>query len=830
MINLKFAWRLLVKTPFISLVAIVSLALGIGANTAIFSLIDQMLLRPLPVHDAGRLVNFAAPGPNGGMQSCGQAGDCTTVFSYPMFRDLQRTQTVFTGIAAHRDVSANLSAHHHTRSTDAMLVSGSYFPVLGVRAALGRLIGPGDDAAPGESHVVVLSYAYWQTDFGGDPAVLNQIMTVNGQSMTIVGVAPRDFTGTTLGTRPAVYVPITLQGQVNPWSSNFDRRTAYWIYLFARLKPGVSLVQARSAINVPYHAIINNVEASLQEHLSAKTMALFRSKKIVLTSGARGQSTVMKDVATPFTLLFAVTVLVLLIACANIANLLLARGAARAGEMSVRLSIGGSRGQLIAQLLAESCLLGLIGGVLGLAVARLTLTGMASILPKDQAGMVSVHLDPAVIGFAAGLTLLTSFAFGLFPALYATRPDLIAVLRAQTGQPSGGRGAARWRTSLATAQIALSMALLASAGLFIRSLANISRVDLGVKIDHVLTFGVSPELNGYPAERSRPFFLRLEDALQQQPGVSAVTTSLVPLLAGENWGNDVDVQGFVTGPDIDNNARFNEVGAGYFATLGTPLLEGREFTRADDVGSPNVAIVNQAFAKKFHLGANPVGKRMDQGDKKYDMEIVGLARDAKYSDVKDKIPPLFVIPTQQDSSLGASWFYVRTSGDPAALLTRIPSVVARLDPDLPVEGLRTMPQQVKENVFLDRFISMFSAAFAGLATLLAAIGLYGVLSYTVAQRTREIGVRMALGAAPGSVRLMVLRQVGRMTLIGTVIGIGAAVMLGRVAQSLLYQMDGSNVWVLVAAAVALALVALAAGMVPAHRAASVDPIRALRYE
>ncbi len=830
MINLKFAWRLLIKTPFISLVAIVSLALGIGANAAIFSLIDQMLLRPLPVADPGRLVNLAAPGPNPGMQSCGQAGDCNAVFSYLMFRDLQRTATAFTGIAAHRDVGANLSAHHHTLSADAMLVSGSYFPVLGIRPALGRLLGPGDDAAPGESHVVVLSYAYWQTDFGGDPAVLNQVMTVNGQSMTIVGVAPRDFTGTTLGIKPAVYVPITLQGQVNPWSGNFDRRTAYWIYLFGRLKPGVSLAQAQSALNVPYHAIINNVEAPLQEGMSAKTMALFRAKKIALTTGARGQSTVMKDVATPFTLLFAVTVLVLLIACANIANLLLARGASRAAEMSVRLSIGGSRAQLIAQLLAESCLLGLIGGVLSLAVARITLTGMAALLPKDQSAMFSVHLDGTAIAFAAALTLLTSFAFGLFPALYATRPDLIAVLRAQTGQPSGGRSAARWRTSLATAQIALSMALLASAGLFIRSLANISRVDLGVKLDHVITFGVSPELNGYTPERSRPFMLRLEDALRLVPGVNAVSTSLVPLLAGENWGNDVDVQGFATGPDIDNNARFNEIGAGYFATLGEPLLEGREFTRADDLASPKVAIVNQAFARKFHLGANPVGKRMDQGNKKYDTEIIGLARDAKYSQVKDKIPPIFFVPSQQDSSLGTSWFYVRTSGDPAQLLKRVPPVVAQLDPDLPIEQLRTMPEQVKENVFLDRFISMFSAAFAALATLLAAIGLYGVLSYTVAQRTREIGVRMALGAAPASVRLMVLRQVGMMTLIGAVIGIGAAIVLGRVAQSLLYQMDGANVIVLASAAAVLALVALAAGMVPAHRAAAVDPIRALRYE
>ncbi|MES1259952.1 MAG: FtsX-like permease family protein, partial [Gemmatimonadota bacterium] len=442
----------------------------------------------------------------------------------------------------------------------------------------------------------------------------------------------------------------------------------------------------------------------------------------------------------------------------------------------------------------------------------------------------STHLDLTAVGFAAALALLTAVAFGLFPALYATRPDLTSAIRASGGQPSGGRAASRWRTGLATAQIALSMALLGAAGLFTRSLANISRIDLGVKVEHVVTFGISPELNGYKPEQTRQLTERLTDELRRVPGVTGVTTSMVPLLAGSNWGNDVNVEGFPSGPDVDANSRYNEVGPEYFSTLGVPLMAGREFTRADGLDAPRVAIVNQAFTRKFNLGANPVGKRMDRGNKKLDVLIVGLARDAKYSRVKDEVPPLFFTPVAQDSGRGFANYYVRTSLDPKLLVPAIPKVVAQLDPNLPVETLRTMPDQIRDNVFMDRFISTFAAAFAALATLLAAIGLYGVLAYTVAQRTREIGVRMALGASPRLVLSMVLRQVGVMTLIGGVIGMAAAVGAGRLTQSLLYRMQGFDPLVLGAAAAILSLVALGAGAVPAMRASKVEPTQALRYE
>src|SRR5499426_475895 len=435
--NLKFALRTLFKTPFVTIVAIVSLALGIGANAAMFSLFNQILLRALPVPDAGRLVNLAAPGPKPGMQSCSQAGDCDHVFSYAMFRDLERVQTVFTGIAAHRAYGANVSFGGQTMNVDEMLVSGSYFPVLGIQPAIGRLLGPGDDRAPGESPVVVLRHAFWTTRFAADPNILNQTMLVNGQTLTIVGVAPRGFDGTTLGVKPSVFVPMTLSAPVNPWSRALDNRRAYWMYLFARLKPGVSIDQARTALNAQYHAIVNDVEAPLQRGMSDQTMARFKAKALVVTPGAKGQSSVQKNAATPLMLLLGITAFVLLIACANIANLLLARSAARAGEMAVRLSIGASRGQLIGQLLTESLLLAIIGGAAGLVVANWTLVLVTSLLPPEVQHTITFSISGTVILFGIGLTFATGLLFGLFPALPTPRPALVSTLKSQAGQPYG---------------------------------------------------------------------------------------------------------------------------------------------------------------------------------------------------------------------------------------------------------------------------------------------------------------------------------------------------------------------------------------------------------
>ena len=713
-----------------------------------------------------------------------------------------------------------------------MFVTGSYFPVLGLQPALGRLIGPANDETVGAHPLVVLAYDYWQTKLGGDRAVLNQTMTVNGQQLTVIGVAPEGFEGTTLGTRPSIYVPMTMRPALRQGSiKGLENRQNYWVYLFARLKPGVSIDQAKSAINAVYHPIINDVEAPLQKGMSDQTMKKFRAKEILLKDGRRGQSSVHREATVPIMMLFSITGIVLLIACANIANLLLARAANRSMEMAVRLSLGATRRQLLSQLLTESVLLAAIGGLASILVARWTLGAISGLLPGDIATVLHFQIKWPAVLFAAVLSLVTGIVFGLFPAMHSTSPDLVTALRNNSGKLSGGRTAARFRTSLATAQIALSMALLIAAGLFVKSLWNVSRVDLGIRVDNVVTFGISPRLSGYDSTRSKALFVRVEDELAALPGVNGVTADLVGLIRGNNWGNDVSVQGFKRDPDTDAGSRFDEVGPGFYKVLGVPLLAGREFTAADEVGRPKVAIVNEAFAKKFNLGKDAVGKRMALGDtNNLEIEIVGLVKDAKYSKVKQAIPPVFVLPYRQDPNIGFINFYVRTSGDPLLLLRSIPGAIARLDPNLPVEGLKTMPQQVKENVFLDRMISIMSASFALLATLLAAIGLYGVLAYSVAQRTREIGVRMALGADSARVRAMVLRQVGVMLLIGGVIGIAGALALGRGAKSLLFELTGYDPFVVIASVIALSIVALAAGYVPALRASKIDPMQALRYE
>jgi predicted permease len=831
MANLKLALRTLFKTPFVTAVAVLSLALGIGANAAIFSLFNQMLLRPLPVPQPNRLVNLEGSDPNGGSQSCTMAGDCRVIFSYPMFRDLEKAQTVFTGIAAHRTFGANLAFKRQTLNAEGMFVSGSYFPVLELRPAVGRLLTPSDDQNIGAHPVAVLGYSYWETKLASDRSVIGQPISINGVPFTIVGVAPEGFDGTTLGARPKVFVPITMRTALSPGFSGYDRRTNYWIYLFARLKPGVSIADARRGINAIYKPIINDVEAKLQQGISPKTLERFRAKEVGVKEGARGQSSLHQRVKTPLLLLIGITAIVLIIACANIANLLLARAANRSMEMAVRLSLGATRGQLLTQLLTESCVLALLGGVVSLLVARWTLSGLATLLPTDATAMLRFELDPTVVAFAAGLSILTGLLFGMYPALHSTRPDLVTTLRANSGKHSGTRAATRFRSSLVMVQIALSMALLICAGLFVRSLLNVSRVNLGLNVENVVVFSISPERNGYTRVQSAQFFDRVGESLGSVPGVTGVTGSLVGLLQGNSWGNDVEVDGWKSGPDIDSNSRMNQVGAGYFKTLGIPVLSGREFTASDRVGTPKVAIVNEAFAKKFKLGRDAVGKHMQlSGAKINDIEIVGLVKDAKYNDVKDEIPPVYFRPWAQDSTTGQLNFYVRTALDSRQVMRTIPAVIARLDPNLPVEDMKTLPQQIRENVYLDRMISTMSAAFAVLATLLAAVGLYGVLAYTVAQRTREIGVRMALGADAGRVRSMVLRQVARMTVIGGVIGVIGALALEKAARSLLYGLEGHDPLVVAGAAAVLAIVAVAAGYLPARRASRIHPMQALRYE
>jgi predicted permease len=838
--NLRLALRSLFRAPYVTIFAIISIALGIGANTAIFSIFERIWLRSLPVQEPDRLVNLSSPGKRIGPQSTNMAGGGDEIFSYPMFRDLEKSQTVFTGIAAHRQFSANLAVRGATMDGRGLLVSGSYFPLLGVRPAVGRLLGPQDDRVIGESPVVVLSYDYWKNRFGRDATVVNQTMIVNGQAMTIVGITQDGFDGTTFGLRPQVFLPITMRGfmelsykKIKGKASlrGLDNRSDYWVYLFARLKPGIGIEQAQAALNSQYQAILNNVEAPLLKGMSEQTTKQFKAKPLILKPGDRGQSQSHRKETRDFlALLLGLTAIVLIIACANVANLLIARGAARSGEMAIRLSLGASRLRIVAQLLTESFLLALIAGGVGILVAQWTLDIILSILSAEIVQNIQFTLNGSVLIFATALTLFTGLLFGLFPALHSIRPAPVSLLKGQAGQPAGSKSAARFRLVLATAQIALSLILLVAAGHFTKSLLNVSNIDLGMKLDHVVSFGVSPFRNGYSEQQSLQFFERLEEELAVLPGASSVTNSLIRLVSSQTTGDSVLVEGYKSGPDIDTSARFNNIGPAYFRTLGIPLTSGREFTRLDSSGRLKVAIVNEMFVNKFNLGPNAVGKHIGNTGGTLDTEIVGVVKNATFNEVTTPPEPMFFRPYRQGDQIEHLTFYVRSSREPDQLFQSIRQLMARLDPNLPVENLCAMTQQVRDNTSDHWLISFLSTGFACLATLLAAVGLYGVLAYTVAQRTREIGLRMALGASQKQVRAMVLRQVGIMAFIGCAVGLVLGIGFGRIVESMLFQLQGSDPAVLCGAVVILALVALIAGYMPAYRASKIDPMQALRYE
>ena len=723
MTQLRYAVRQLELRPWLSLTIIAMLALGIGCTTAMFSVFHRVLQQPLPVPAPDELVNLGAPGPNWGHSSmCGLAGKCEYTFSYPMFRDLEARQTVFTGIAAHKPFAANLAYDHRASTGNGALVSGSYFDVLGLKPALGRLIGRQDEPKVGEGAVVVLGYDYWRNYFGADPGVLDRTLIVNGQRLTIIGVAPQGFAGTTIGDRPRVYVPITMRWLMEPTMQNPETdRGAYWVYLFARLRPGVTIEGALAQLGGVYHAIINDIEAPQNTAIPAEAMERFRARQLTIEPGARGQSTLPEQAATPMALLFGVTAIVLLLVCANVANLLLARGSARAGEMAIRASLGAGRGHLMRQALLEACVLAVAGGVASIPVALVTLRGVRTLLPR-AAETLDTPLSGLALVFAAAAALATVLLFGLAPAIKASRADPGLTMKGQAQQALGTRDARRFRSVLATAQVVLSTVLLVLAGLFTQSLENLARVDLGMDTTSVATFTISPRRNGYSQEQATRFYDRLEAELASQPGVAGVASSMVPLLSGSNWGAGIGIEGRDRGPPGDeSNASMNAVSQDFFRTLSIPLVLGRYFTPSDTLDKPRVVIVNESFLRKFKLGDDALGKHIGL-DEKPDMEIVGIVGDAKYAQVRDAVPAQFFVPRQQSAFLDQMTFYVRAAVPPESLLTSMPRIVAGLDPELPVDKPTTMRQVIDDNVFVERMVATLSASFALLATLLAAVG------------------------------------------------------------------------------------------------------------
>jgi predicted permease len=690
---------------------------------------------------------------------------------------------------------------------------------------------PSDDRVVGEPAFVVLSHAYWHREFGARTDILNERMEINGQRVTVIGVTPDGFSGTTIGLRPDVFIPITMRWRTAPDPrSQPDNRRAYWLYLFARLKPGVGVEQARSAVDTTYRAIINEIEVPLQEGMSEPMLGQFRAKGLQLESGSRGQSRFTKDAWAPLTLLGGITVLVLLISCFNVANLLLARAAARAKELATRLAVGATPGRLVAQLMTETSVLAIVSAAVSLLVARWTMDLIRATF-REGAPDFPLRIDSVTLIGTAGLALAVTALVGLLPAAQTTRRAALLALKAQTGQQGLGRRSTRYRLILAGSQMALSMVLVVLAGLFTKSLATLNRVDPGFQTENLITFSLSPQRNGYSPERSALLFGDLEEAISTLPGVTAVTSSTTPLLTDTVRVTEVFVEGFDAGPDADRHTRYDEIGAEYFRTLGVPLVSGREFMPADSGSAARVAIVNQAFARKFGLGPRAVGARMSRDTSALDIEIVGVVKDFRHSNLSEPPAPMYFVPHRQGTRRpGLMTFFVRTRSNPQALLAALEQTVRRRDPNLPIEAHRTMKDTLRGATTRERLISVIAGAFAVLSMLVASVGLYGVFAYTVSQRTTELGLRLALGATRGRVRWMVLRQVGLTAMIGGGIGILLALVAGRAAQALLFGVEFHDADVVGLAVGVLTIVGFAAGLVPADRACRVDPIRALKYE
>ena len=824
--DLNYAARTLASAPAFTIVVVLTLALGIGANTAIFSLTDQLLLRLLPVKSPERLVVFDGPGAFQGRTFN------NGTFSYPMYRDLRDGTTVLDGVVARFPTPLTMMTGGRAERVSGELVTGNYFDVLGVRAEIGRTFTPEDDRTPGGHPIAMLSHNYWTRRFGADPGVLNRTVTLNGLPMTIVGVTPPGFYGVVVGENPDVTVPVAMKAQMTPTWDDLQNRRSRWLTVMARLKDGMSRAQAEAAMNVLYRQI-NEQELKDITTASPTFRERFVGKHLFLQPGQKGRSDLRAQFSTPILVLMGMVGVVLLIACANVANLLVARGAARHKEVAIRLALGASRGAIVRQRLLESLLLAAAGAALGLVFAWWTGGLLLRTLPSDEtARTLSADPDARVTMFALAAALLTALISGLGPALQSTRPALTATLKDESGSVAGTTGQARFRKSLVVAQVGLSLLLLAGAALFARSLYNLKALDPGFQSDQLLGFSLDPSLNGYSSDRSLAMFQRLQEELTTLPDVRSATLSVMPLMTDSNWSSTVHVEGYTAKDGEDMNPDVDGIGPGFFSTMGQPLLAGREFTVKDAAGAPRVAIINESMATYFFGNAgSAIGRRLGWGrDKGAPMDIVGVVKDAKTSTLRRDVRRFVYIPYTQGDEIGAMTFYLRVRGDAATTGASVRQAAQRVDPNLPLYEMKTMTAVMDDLLFMERMVAALSIAFGALATLLAAIGLYGVLSYSVARRTREIGIRMALGAERASVMWLVLREVALMVGVGLGVGVPLAIGVSRIVQSQLFELSAHDPAAIAGAAAILAIVALVAGYLPARRATCVDPMLALRYE
>jgi putative ABC transport system permease protein len=832
--DLKYGLRMLAKNPGFTAIAVLTLALGIGANTAIFSLLNQVLLRRLPVRNPEQLVILKSPGPKHG--HVWSDGDDSEIFSYPLYKGLAKNTTVFDGVIARYEFSASIASHGETERGSGELVSGNYFETLGVRPALGRLLMPADDDVQGAHPVLVLSHGYWKQHFAGDSGVLNQTVLVNNTAMTIVGVAQAGFAGIQVGQTPDIFVPMTMKGQMTPIRNGLDDWNDYFLAVLARLKLGVSKEQAQAAINVDYRPLLEQQIERLGgggDHLHGKDRDEFLNKKVVLYPGAQGRTTAQRDSGPALQALFAMVGLVLLITCTNVANLLLAKGAARQREFAIRSALGATKGRMIRQLMVESLLCAVAGGGLGLLLGiwLMNILTQAVVSEGGVQGITS-NVDASVLGFAAAATAASAIVFGLIPAWRVARGGVSQILKDQGSTGSAGPGHVRFRKLLVAGQVAFTVLLLVGATLFAQTLWNLRKQNLGLSTENLITFSISPQLSGYDGPRTIALIDQLRQRLAGLPGVLGAGSSQIPVLTGTDMGGNITVEGRQNLDTDDMHVNYDAVSPNYFSTMKVPLLSGREFNDADTATSPKAAIINEAMAKRFFPNRNPIGVHfaMGSGDVKPDIEIVGVVKDAKESHVRDNARPYFYRPYAQFGKLFGMTFYVRTNQDPLLIANDLRQTVRQQDANLPVYELKTVSRVVDEDLFAERVIAGLSSSFGALAAILAALGIYGVLAYLVVQRTREIGIRLALGAASGHVRALVFKEVGWMVLAGAVVGLPSAYGLARVSESLFFGVHSGDITVYLVSLSVIVVIAFVACYVPSRRATRIDPIVALRYE
>jgi predicted permease len=834
--DLRFSARSFLRSPSFTATAVLSLALGIGATTALYSLIDQVALRALPIDHPEHLVLIDWVG----FQNAETLGTAN-LMSYPICRDLQQQKDFFDGVFCRAATTINLSTGGEPRLTAAELVSGTYFPVLGVRPALGRLLTIDDDQAPGSSPVVVLSYDFWKNQFGSAQDIVGRKVLVNQYPMTVVGIAAPAFHGIDVGEVPSLWIPAVMSAQAIPgFNPVLDRRTR-WVQVLGRLKQNVSLAQAQTGLQPWFKAMLDeDTRRTSISRSSVEARRRFLASTLALTPAPQGHSVLRHEFSRPLWVLFVATVVLLALACLNVAGLFLARGSARHREVSTRLALGASRGRIGRQLLADSVLLAFTGGLLGAMMAPIAVRALIAFLPRNTAATgLQANVDTRLLLFAFLVSLATGLLAGCVPALQAGSKSLESSLRERGGAPSGGLAL---RRGIVTAQIAFTLLLVVAAGLFIRTLSGLLGKGPGFDTSGLISFGIKPALNGYSGAEANRLIRRISEGIRSSPSTQASAIARVQLLLGGAWNNSLTIQGperFTT----DREVQFNAVTPGFFATLGARIIAGRDFNEHDSLNAiaphqslpvsesgQRVIIVNEAFVKRYFGGTNPLGARVAMGsrpDATPDTEIIGVVEDISYRSVREHWEQAYY-PTGTEFS--GSNFYVRFRGTPESAFQSIRAILRNADPTLPISYFRTLDEQIDRSLNTERMLAALSGSFGTLALLLSLVGLYGVMSFVVTQRTREIGIRLALGATRLSTIWLVLRDALVMIAGGTAIALPCVWALGRLVESQLYDLKPTDPVTILAATLVLCSTALGAALIPARRASAVNPTEALRFE